>query len=120
MKVLRPGIERAFLRDVDAFHFAATMIEVLAPFARRLRPRAVINHFEGVVQGELDLRMEAAAAAEFAANSRARPRLPGAGGDLGGLGAADDDARVGRRASISATSRRCRRPTPTSCGCRSG
>ena len=69
VKVLRPGIERAFYRDVDAFHFAATMIEMLAPFARRLRPRAVINHFEGVVQGELDLRMEAAAAAEFAANS---------------------------------------------------
>ena len=69
VKVLRPGIERAFYRDVDAFHFAATMIEILAPFARRLRPRAVINHFEGVVQGELDLRMEAAAAAEFAANS---------------------------------------------------
>ena len=23
VKVLRPGIERAFLRDVDAFHFAA-------------------------------------------------------------------------------------------------
>lgn len=69
VKVLRPGIERAFLRDVDAFHLAATMIEVLAPFARRLRPRAVITHFEGVVQGELDLRMEAAAAAEFAANT---------------------------------------------------
>jgi ubiquinone biosynthesis protein len=69
VKVLRPGIERAFLRDVDAFHFAATMIEVLAPFARRLRPRAVITHFEGVVLGELDLRMEAAAAAEFGANT---------------------------------------------------
>jgi ubiquinone biosynthesis protein len=69
VKVLRPGIERAFLRDVDAFHLAASIIEILAPFARRLRPRAVINHFEGVVLGELDLRMEAAAAAEFAANT---------------------------------------------------
>ncbi|MFO1208540.1 MAG: 2-polyprenylphenol 6-hydroxylase [Amaricoccus sp.] len=69
VKVLRPGIERAFLRDVDAFYFAAGMIELLAPFARRLRPKAVIQHFEGVVQGELDLRMEAAAAAEFAANA---------------------------------------------------
>jgi ubiquinone biosynthesis protein len=29
----------------------------------------VINHFEGVVLGELDLRMEASAAAEFAANT---------------------------------------------------
>lgn len=78
VKVLRPGIERAFLRDVDAFYFAASMIETLAPFARRLRPRAVIEHFEGVVQGELDLRMEAAAAAEFRANTGEDPgfRVP--------------------------------------------
>ncbi len=78
VKVLRPGIERAFLRDVDAFYFAAGMIELLAPFARRLRPKAVIRHFEGVVQGELDLRMEAAAAAEFAANTERDPgfRIP--------------------------------------------
>jgi ubiquinone biosynthesis protein len=38
----------------------------------------VIRHFEGVVQGELDLRMEAAAAAEFAANTLRDPgfRVP--------------------------------------------
>ena len=78
VKVLRPGIERAFLRDVDAFYFAARMIEVFAPFTRRLRPRAVIAHFEGVVQGELDLRMEASAAAEFHANTLDDPgfRVP--------------------------------------------
>lgn len=69
VKVLRPGIERAFLKDVDAFYFAAALIETLAPSARRLRPRAVIQHFEGVVQGELDLRMEASAADEFRANT---------------------------------------------------
>jgi ubiquinone biosynthesis protein len=78
VKVLRPGIERAFLRDVDAFYFAASLVETLAPFARRLRPRAVIEHFEGVVQGELDLRMEAAAAAEFRARTDHDPgfRVP--------------------------------------------
>ncbi len=78
VKVLRPGIERAFLRDVDAFYFAASMIELLAPFARRLRPKAVIEHFQGVVQGELDLRMEASAAAEFHANTERDPgfRVP--------------------------------------------
>jgi ubiquinone biosynthesis protein len=69
VKVLRPGIERAFLRDVDAFYLAADLVELLAPFARRLRPRAVIQHFEGVVLRELDMRMEAAAAAEFRANT---------------------------------------------------
>jgi ubiquinone biosynthesis protein len=69
VKVLRPGIERAFRSDIDAFYLAAWLIEALAPFSRRLRPRDVIAHFEGVVLGELDLRLEAAAAAEFAANT---------------------------------------------------
>lgn len=69
VKVLRPGIERAFRRDLDAFHFAAAMIERLAPASRRLRPNDVVQHFEGVVMGELDLRLEAAAASQFGANT---------------------------------------------------
>ena len=69
VKVLRPGIERAFRTDIDAFYFAADMIETLAPAARRLRPRDVISHFESVVMGELDLRLESAAASEYAANT---------------------------------------------------
>ena len=70
VKVLRPKIEAAFRRDVDAFYFAARMIEMLSPGSRRLRPMDVITHFEGVVNGELDLRLETAAAAEFAANTK--------------------------------------------------
>jgi ubiquinone biosynthesis protein len=69
VKVLRPRIERAFRRDIDAFYFAARVIELLAPQARRLRPMDVITHFDGVVQGELDFRLESSAAAEFAANT---------------------------------------------------
>jgi ubiquinone biosynthesis protein len=69
IKVLRPGIEKAFARDVDAFYFAARMVELLSPSSRRLRPMDVIAHFEGVVLGELDLRMECAAAAEFATST---------------------------------------------------
>ena len=68
VKVLRPGIEKAFLRDVDAFHFAAKFIEVFAPGSRRLKPTSVIEHFEGIVRAELDLRTEASAGDEFAAN----------------------------------------------------
>ena len=70
VKVLRPGVERAFQKDVDAFHFIAGAIEFLAPRSRRLRPSAVIEHFEGVVRTELDLRLEAAAASEFRANTQ--------------------------------------------------
>ncbi|SNS11451.1 2-polyprenylphenol 6-hydroxylase [Antarctobacter heliothermus] len=69
VKVLRPGIERAFQKDIDAFYFAAWMIEHLSPAARRLHPEEVIAHFEGVVSGELDLRLESAAASEYAANT---------------------------------------------------
>lgn len=69
VKVLRPRIEQAFQRDIDAFYFAARMIEVLSPGSRRLRPMEVIAHFEGVVMGELDLRLETAGAAEFQANT---------------------------------------------------
>ncbi len=70
VKVLRPRIEAAFRKDIDAFYFAARMIEMLSPATRRLRPMDVIAHFEGVVMGELDLRLETSSAAEFAANTR--------------------------------------------------
>lgn len=70
VKVLRPGIGAAFRRDIDAFHFAASIIEALSPGSRRLRPRDVVSHFESVVTGEQDMRLEAAAASEFAENTR--------------------------------------------------
>ena len=69
VKVLRPNIERAFRKDLDAFYLAAIWIERLAPFSRRLRPMDVVTHFEGVVMGELDLRLECSAASEFADNT---------------------------------------------------
>ncbi|XDA98315.1 2-polyprenylphenol 6-hydroxylase [Sulfitobacter sp. LCG007] len=79
VKVLRPGIEKAFRKDIDAFYLAARVADLLAPGAKRLRPMDVIEHFDGVVRGELDLRLEAAAASEFASNTEkdAGFRLPG-------------------------------------------
>lgn len=70
VKVLRPGIEKAFRTDIDAFYFGAQMVELLSPSSRRLRPMDVIEHFEGVVMGELDLRLESSAASEFLANTK--------------------------------------------------
>jgi ubiquinone biosynthesis protein len=69
VKVLRPNVERAFRKDVDAFYLAARMVELFSPGSRRLRPMDVIEHFDGVVRGELDLRLESSAASEFAANT---------------------------------------------------
>ena len=73
VKVLRPEVEAAFRLDIDAFFFIARTIEFLAPRSRRLRPTAVIEHFEGVVMTELDLRLEASAASEFRANTADDP-----------------------------------------------
>lgn len=75
VKVLRPGIERAFRKDIDAFYFAAGLFEVFLPGTRRLRPIDVITHFEGVVMAELDLRLEASSASEFVANTKDDARV---------------------------------------------
>ncbi len=69
VKVLRPGIERDFLRDIEAFRFVARVTERLLPASRRLKPVAVYDHFELTTRIELDLRLEAAAAAEFGQNT---------------------------------------------------
>ena len=73
VKVLRPDTERAFRRDIDAFYVVASLIELLLPKSRRLRPSGVIAHFESVVKRELDLRIEAAAATAIEAAQGDQP-----------------------------------------------
>jgi len=69
VKVLRPNILRQFRRDIGAFYFIAGLVEAVVPGTERLRPKAVVAHFEGVVMAELDLRLEASAVSEFRDNS---------------------------------------------------
>jgi ubiquinone biosynthesis protein len=73
VKVLRPGIERAVERDLDLFLWVAEWLERLVPRARRLKPRAVITTFAWSTRVELDLRLEAAAAAELGVNFAGEP-----------------------------------------------
>jgi ubiquinone biosynthesis protein len=68
VKVLRPGIEAAFKRDLDFFYWIAEWIERMRPSMRRLKPVAVVETFADSVAVEMDLRMEAAAASELAQN----------------------------------------------------
>ena len=70
VKVLRPGIEQRFQRDLDSYFFAARMVERFHPRARRLRPVAVVDTLAKSVAIEMDLRMEAAAISEMAENSK--------------------------------------------------
>jgi ubiquinone biosynthesis protein len=65
VKVLRPGIEQRFRRDLDSYLFAAKLIERLHAPSRRLRPIAVVDTLAKSVAIEMDLRMEAAAISEM-------------------------------------------------------
>ena len=69
VKILRPGIERRFKRDLDSYYFAARTIERFHPPSRRLRPVAVVDTLARTTQLEMDLRLEAAAISEMAENS---------------------------------------------------
>jgi len=78
VKVLRPGIERRFRVDLDAFTFAARHAERLSAEARRLRLIETVATLRRSVAIEMDLRLEAAALSEMAENTKDDPdfRVP--------------------------------------------
>jgi len=55
VKVLRPGIEQRFQRDLDSYFFAARMVERFHPRSRRLRPVAVVDTLAKSVAIEISL-----------------------------------------------------------------
>ena len=73
VKVVRPGIERIFHRDIKAQQFVARLIERFIPSTRRLKPLEVIQTLERTVRLEMDLRFEAAALSEMAENTQNDP-----------------------------------------------
>jgi ubiquinone biosynthesis protein len=78
VKILRPGIEAAFARDLDLFMWLAVLIERTQPALRRLKPVEVVRTLAETVRTEMDLRLEASAASEFGDNFAGDPdfRVP--------------------------------------------
>ncbi|MFZ4805846.1 MAG: 2-polyprenylphenol 6-hydroxylase [Hyphomicrobiaceae bacterium] len=68
VKILRPGVERRFMADLDSYYLAARIIESVWTPSRRLRPVAVVDNLKRTTDLELDLRLEAAAISEMADN----------------------------------------------------
>lgn len=68
VKVVRPGIEEAFSRDIELFFWIAELIAQRRPDLRRLKLREVVQTFKQTAFFEMDLRFEAAAADEMAKN----------------------------------------------------
>lgn len=73
VKVLRPGVADAFARDLELFAWLAEAVETRIAGLDRLRPRDVVASLRTWVAIELDLRLEAAAAAELHDNFRDDP-----------------------------------------------
>ncbi|MGB0843420.1 MAG: AarF/UbiB family protein [Alphaproteobacteria bacterium] len=65
VKILRPGIEQAFKRDLQFLSWLASIGEVLQP---RMRPKGIIEVYRQQIAFETDLRLEASAGAEFVEN----------------------------------------------------
>lgn len=78
VKVLRPDIEKRFTRDLALFEWLAAVAERHSAEARRLRLGKVVEKVRETVLREMDLRLEAAAAAELAGNmaGESHYRLP--------------------------------------------
>ena len=68
VKILRPGVEEAFRRDIDLLAWLAEWGELTQPQWRRLKLIECVSTVAESVALEMDLRFEAAAAAEMGDN----------------------------------------------------
>ncbi len=70
IKILRPDIKRKFNEEIDALMLLAYIIENIATKTKRLRLVEVVFLLKEITNHEMDLRFEAAAANEFAENTK--------------------------------------------------
>lgn len=78
VKVLRPGVQRRFQRDLASYYLVARLAERFHPPSRRLRPVAIVDTLAQSVAMEMDFRLEAAGLSEMAENTAEDPafRVP--------------------------------------------
>ena len=65
VKILRPKIEDAFEVDIKFFYWLVNLIETIKPNIRKLNLKQIVETFAQTVKIEMELRLEAAAAAEL-------------------------------------------------------
>ncbi len=70
IKILRPNIKKIFNEQIDALMLLAYIIEGLMKKSKRLRLVEVVFLLKQITNNEMDLRFEAAAANEFAENTK--------------------------------------------------
>ncbi|MBE0506506.1 MAG: ubiquinone biosynthesis regulatory protein kinase UbiB [Marinospirillum sp.] len=75
VKVIRPGIEKVILNDVQLMYMLARLVLRLVPDARRLHPVEVVSDYEISLMDELDLQKEAASTSQLKRNFLNSPLL---------------------------------------------
>ena len=70
IKILRPDIKRKFNEEIDALMLLAYIIQSISSKTKRLRLMEVVFLLKEITNHEMDLRFEAAAANEFAENTK--------------------------------------------------
>ena len=70
IKILRPNIKKIFNEEIDALMFLAFIIESLIKKTKRLKLVEVVFLLKEITNHEMDLRFEAAAANEYAENTK--------------------------------------------------
>ena len=70
IKILRPNIKKTFNEEIDALIFFAFIVESIIKKTKRLRLIEVVFLLKEITNLEMDLRFEAAAANEYAENTK--------------------------------------------------
>ena len=70
IKILRPDIKKKFNEEIDALMLLAYIVENIVTKTKRLKLMEVVFLLKEITNHEMDLRFEAAAANEFAENTK--------------------------------------------------
>jgi len=75
IKVIRPGIEEVVSADIRLLKWIASLIETRTDLGKRLHPVEIVNDYEQIIHGELDLLSEAANTSQLKRNFENSPVL---------------------------------------------
>ena len=75
VKVIRPGIEKTIVEDIQVLKWIAGLVERFLPDGKRLRPREVVDDYEKIILDELNLLAEGANATQLRRNFENSPKL---------------------------------------------
>lgn len=75
VKVIRPGIEKTIIEDIQVLKWIAGLVERYLPDGKRLRAREVVNDYEKIILDELNLLAEGANATQLRRNFEFSPQL---------------------------------------------